>query len=105
MFTLKAGFLKKKPTCQTADWIYSLCTSWGLSVFYHVCLLCLQRPVAMQCLRQMQEPSFPCLSYMLPCDSHSQLFLSQLQGNNAVFWSGHKDERSAPTLDLLKSGF
>lgn len=61
-----------------------------------------KRPVAMQCLRQMQEPSFPCLSYVLPCDSHSQLFLSQLQGNNAVFWSGHKDERNYSVVNVQK---
>lgn len=67
------------------------------AVTYRVCV-CVQRPVAMQCVRQMQEPSFPCLRYLLPCDSHSQLFLSQLQGHSAVFWSGDKDDRSVSTL-------
>ncbi|TKS70402.1 Leucine-rich repeat serine/threonine-protein kinase 1 [Collichthys lucidus] len=51
-----------------------------------------KRPMATQCVRQMQEPSFPCLRYVLSCDSHSQLFLSQLQGHSAVFWSGDKDD-------------
>uniref|UniRef100_H3CMJ3 non-specific serine/threonine protein kinase n=1 Tax=Tetraodon nigroviridis TaxID=99883 RepID=H3CMJ3_TETNG len=50
-----------------------------------------KRPLAVQCLRQMQQPSFPCLRYVLSCDSHSQLFLSPLQGHSAVFWSGDKD--------------
>lgn len=47
----------------------------------------------MQCVRQMQDPSFPCLRYILSCDNHSQLFLSQLQGYSAVFWNGDKDDR------------
>ena len=47
----------------------------------------------MQCVRQMQEPSFPCLKYLLACDTHSQLFLSHLQGHSAVFWDGDKDDR------------
>ena len=62
----------------------------------HLCVcVCVvsQRPLAMQCLRQMQQPSFPCLRYVLSCGSHSQLFLSLLQGHNAVFWSGDKDTR------------
>ena len=57
-----------------------------------------QRPVAMQCVKQMQEPSFPCLRYVLSCDSHSQLFLSQLQGYSAVFWDGGKEDRLVSTL-------
>lgn len=60
--------------------------------------VCPQRPVAMQCVRQMQEPSFPCLRYVLPCESHSQLFLSQLQGYSAVFWDGGKDDRFVSSL-------
>uniref|UniRef100_A0AAZ3R3M0 non-specific serine/threonine protein kinase n=1 Tax=Oncorhynchus tshawytscha TaxID=74940 RepID=A0AAZ3R3M0_ONCTS len=52
-----------------------------------------KRPLAMQCVRQMQEPSFPCLKYLLACDTHSQLFLSHLQGHSAVFWDGDKDDR------------
>uniref|UniRef100_A0A674AEA6 non-specific serine/threonine protein kinase n=1 Tax=Salmo trutta TaxID=8032 RepID=A0A674AEA6_SALTR len=51
-----------------------------------------KRPLAMQCVRQMQEPSFPCLRYLLACDTHSQLFLSHLQGHSAVFWDGDKDD-------------
>ncbi|KAM8762163.1 leucine-rich repeat serine/threonine-protein kinase 1 [Acanthopagrus schlegelii] len=61
-----------------------------------------KRPVAMQCLRQMQEPSFPCLSYVLSCDSHSQLFMSQLQGYSAVFWSGDKDDRNYSVVNVRK---
>lgn len=52
-----------------------------------------QRPLALQCVRQMQDPSFPCLRYVLSCDIHSQLFLSELQGHSAVFWSYDKDGR------------
>uniref|UniRef100_A0A4W5NXL4 Protein kinase domain-containing protein n=1 Tax=Hucho hucho TaxID=62062 RepID=A0A4W5NXL4_9TELE len=52
-----------------------------------------KRPLAMQCVRQMQEPSFPCLRYLLACDTHSQLFLSHLQEHSAVFWDGDKDDR------------
>uniref|UniRef100_A0A3B4UE03 non-specific serine/threonine protein kinase n=2 Tax=Seriola dumerili TaxID=41447 RepID=A0A3B4UE03_SERDU len=61
-----------------------------------------KRPVAMQCVRQMQEPSFPCLRYVLSCDSHSQLFLSQLQGHSAVFWSGDKDGRNYSVVNVEK---
>ncbi|CAN9506910.1 unnamed protein product [Ophioblennius macclurei] len=61
-----------------------------------------KRPAAMQCMRQMQEPSFPCLRYMLPCDSHSQLFLSQLQGHSAVFWSGDKNDRNYSVVNMQK---
>ncbi|XP_070704804.1 leucine-rich repeat serine/threonine-protein kinase 1 [Pempheris klunzingeri] len=61
-----------------------------------------KRPVAMQCLRQMQEPSFPCLRYILSCDSHSQLFLSQLQGHSAVFWNGDKDDRNYSVVNVEK---
>ncbi|XP_032367721.1 leucine-rich repeat serine/threonine-protein kinase 1 isoform X2 [Etheostoma spectabile] len=61
-----------------------------------------KRPGAMRCVRQMQEPSFPCLRYLLPCDSHSQLFLSQLQGHSAVFWNGDKDNRSYSVVNVEK---
>uniref|UniRef100_A0A3P8N5J4 non-specific serine/threonine protein kinase n=1 Tax=Astatotilapia calliptera TaxID=8154 RepID=A0A3P8N5J4_ASTCA len=52
-----------------------------------------KRPVAMHCVRQMKEPSFACLRYVLPCDVNSQLFLSQLQGYSAVFWNDDKEDR------------
>ncbi|XP_074480599.1 leucine-rich repeat serine/threonine-protein kinase 1 isoform X2 [Sebastes fasciatus] len=58
-----------------------------------------KRPVATLCVRQMQEPSFPCLRYMLSCDSHSQLFL---QGHSAVFWNGDKDNRSYSVVNVEK---
>ncbi|XP_039980323.1 leucine-rich repeat serine/threonine-protein kinase 1 isoform X2 [Xiphias gladius] len=61
-----------------------------------------KRPMAMQCVRQMQEPSFPCLRYVLSCDSHSQLFLSQLQGYSAVFWNGDKDDRNYSVVNVEK---
>ncbi|XP_076586819.1 leucine-rich repeat serine/threonine-protein kinase 1 isoform X1 [Chaetodon auriga] len=61
-----------------------------------------KRPMAMQCLRQMQEPSFPCLRYALSCGSHSQLFLSQLQGYSAVFWSGDKEDRNYSVVNVEK---
>ncbi|XP_038548531.1 leucine-rich repeat serine/threonine-protein kinase 1 isoform X2 [Micropterus salmoides] len=61
-----------------------------------------KRPVAMQCVRQMQEPSFPCLQYVLSCDSHSQLFLSQQQGYSAVFWNGDKDDRNYSVVNVEK---
>ncbi|XP_068587263.1 leucine-rich repeat serine/threonine-protein kinase 1 isoform X1 [Cebidichthys violaceus] len=61
-----------------------------------------KRPVAMQCVRQMQQPSFPCLRYVLSCDSHSQLFLSQLQGHSAVFWNGDKDNRNYSVVNVEK---
>ncbi|XP_040888792.1 leucine-rich repeat serine/threonine-protein kinase 1 isoform X2 [Toxotes jaculatrix] len=61
-----------------------------------------KRPVAMQCVRQMQEPSFPCLRYVLSCDSHSQLFLSQLQGYSAVFWNGDKEDRNYSVVNVDK---
>ncbi|KAL6112664.1 lrrk1 [Pungitius sinensis] len=59
-----------------------------------------KRPVAMRCVRQMQQPSFPCLKYVLSCDSHSQLFLSQLQGQGAVFWDGDKDNRNYSVVNV-----
>ncbi|XP_058485313.1 leucine-rich repeat serine/threonine-protein kinase 1 [Solea solea] len=61
-----------------------------------------KRPVALQCVRQMQEPSFSCLRYMLSCDQHSQLFLSELQGNSAIFWSGDKDDRNYSVVNVEK---
>lgn len=66
---------------------------------------CLQRPLATQCLQQMQEPSFPCLKYVLTCGSHAQLFLSQLQGRSAVFWSGDKDGRFDSALPAAAPPF
>ncbi|KAM6981427.1 leucine-rich repeat serine/threonine-protein kinase 1 isoform 2-T2 [Aplochiton taeniatus] len=61
-----------------------------------------KRPLATQCVRQMQEPSFPCLRYLLPCDTHSQLFLSHLQGHSAVFWDGDKDNRNYSVVNVEK---
>ncbi|KAI3377257.1 hypothetical protein L3Q82_009162 [Scortum barcoo] len=61
-----------------------------------------KRPVAMHCVRQMQDPSFPCLRYVVSCDSHSQLFLSQLQGYSAVFWNGDKDARNYSVVNVEK---
>ncbi|XP_060898698.1 leucine-rich repeat serine/threonine-protein kinase 1 isoform X1 [Labrus mixtus] len=61
-----------------------------------------KRPVSAQCLRQMQEPSFPCLKFVMSCDSHAQLFLSQLQGYSAVFWSGDKQERNYSVVNVEK---
>ncbi|KAJ3593984.1 hypothetical protein NHX12_006316, partial [Muraenolepis orangiensis] len=58
-----------------------------------------KRPLAQQCVRQMQEPSFPCLRYLLSCDSQAQLFLSQLQGHSAVFWDGDKDDSCQMKMD------
>uniref|UniRef100_A0A674NR35 non-specific serine/threonine protein kinase n=1 Tax=Takifugu rubripes TaxID=31033 RepID=A0A674NR35_TAKRU len=61
-----------------------------------------KRPVALQCLRQMQQPGFPSLRYVLSCDSHAQLFLSPLQGYSAVFWSGDKDSRNYSIVNVEK---
>ncbi|XP_028981151.1 leucine-rich repeat serine/threonine-protein kinase 1 isoform X2 [Esox lucius] len=61
-----------------------------------------KRPLAVQCVRQMQEPSFPCLRYLLSCDTHSQLFLSHLQGHSAVFWDGDKDDRNYSVVNVDK---
>uniref|UniRef100_A0A672LW85 non-specific serine/threonine protein kinase n=1 Tax=Sinocyclocheilus grahami TaxID=75366 RepID=A0A672LW85_SINGR len=60
------------------------------------------RPLAAPLMRQMQEPSFACLRYLLPCQEHSQLFLSPLQGHNAVFWDGNKDDRNYTVVNLAK---
>ncbi|XP_026149127.1 leucine-rich repeat serine/threonine-protein kinase 1 isoform X3 [Mastacembelus armatus] len=61
-----------------------------------------KRPVAMQCMKQMQDPSFACLRYILSCDSHSQLFMSQLQGHSAVFWKDDKDDRNYTVVNVEK---
>ncbi|XP_041640649.1 leucine-rich repeat serine/threonine-protein kinase 1 [Cheilinus undulatus] len=61
-----------------------------------------KRPVAAQCLRRMQEPSFPCLRFVMSCDNHARLFLSQLQGYSAVFWSGDKEERNYSVVNVDK---
>ncbi|XP_067105188.1 leucine-rich repeat serine/threonine-protein kinase 1 isoform X1 [Osmerus mordax] len=61
-----------------------------------------KRPLAVQCVRQMQQPSFPCLRYLLSCDTHSQLFLSHLQGHSAVFWDGDKDNRNYSVVNMEK---
>ncbi|TSK53838.1 Leucine-rich repeat serine/threonine-protein kinase 1 [Bagarius yarrelli] len=61
-----------------------------------------KRPLAMPILRQMQGPSFACLSYLLPCEQHSQLFLSSLQGHSAVFWDGDKDSRNYTVVNTAK---
>uniref|UniRef100_A0A673KFU9 non-specific serine/threonine protein kinase n=1 Tax=Sinocyclocheilus rhinocerous TaxID=307959 RepID=A0A673KFU9_9TELE len=61
-----------------------------------------KRPLAAPLMRQMQDPSFPCLRYLLPCQEHSQLFLSPLQGHNAVFWDGDKDDRNYTVVNLAK---
>ncbi|XP_062868607.1 leucine-rich repeat serine/threonine-protein kinase 1 isoform X2 [Trichomycterus rosablanca] len=61
-----------------------------------------KRPLAAPILRQMQDPSFGCLRYLLPCEQHSQLFLSPLQGDSAVFWSGDKDDRNYTVVNVVK---
>ncbi|KAM9861302.1 leucine-rich repeat serine/threonine-protein kinase 1 [Aulostomus maculatus] len=61
-----------------------------------------KRPLAMQCVRRMMEPSFACLRYMLSCGRHSQLFLSPLQGHSAVFWDGDKNHRSYTVINVEK---
>uniref|UniRef100_A0A672SDE8 non-specific serine/threonine protein kinase n=1 Tax=Sinocyclocheilus grahami TaxID=75366 RepID=A0A672SDE8_SINGR len=61
-----------------------------------------KRPLAAPLMRQMQDPSFACLRYLLPCQEHSQLFLSPLQGHNAVFWDGDKDDRNYTVVNLSK---
>nr|XP_024655157.1 leucine-rich repeat serine/threonine-protein kinase 1 [Maylandia zebra] len=61
-----------------------------------------KRPVAMHCVRQMKEPSFACLRYVLPCDVNSQLFLSQLQGYSAVFWNDDKEDRNYSVVNVNK---
>lgn len=61
-----------------------------------------KRPLAAQLLRLMQEPSFACLRYLLPCQEHSQLFLSPLQGHSAVFWDGDKNDRNYTVVNLAK---
>ncbi|XP_058256583.1 leucine-rich repeat serine/threonine-protein kinase 1 isoform X2 [Hemibagrus wyckioides] len=61
-----------------------------------------KRPLALPILRQMQEPSFTCLRYLLPCEQHSQLFLSSLQGYSAVFWDGEKDNRNYTVVNAAK---
>ncbi|XP_049321416.1 leucine-rich repeat serine/threonine-protein kinase 1 isoform X2 [Astyanax mexicanus] len=61
-----------------------------------------KRPLAMLLLRQMQNPSFPCLRYLLPCQQQSQLFLSALQGHSAVFWDGDKDDRNYSVVNIAK---
>uniref|UniRef100_A0A8C2DDC5 non-specific serine/threonine protein kinase n=1 Tax=Cyprinus carpio TaxID=7962 RepID=A0A8C2DDC5_CYPCA len=61
-----------------------------------------KRPLATPLMRRMQDPSFACLRYLLPCQEHSQLFLSPLQGHNAVFWDGDKDDRNYTVVNLDK---
>ncbi|XP_064192700.1 leucine-rich repeat serine/threonine-protein kinase 1 isoform X1 [Anguilla rostrata] len=61
-----------------------------------------RRPLAMPLLRQMQDPSFPCFRYLLPCERHSQLFLSSQQGHSAVFWDGDKDNRNYSVVNIEK---
>ncbi|XP_059362036.1 leucine-rich repeat serine/threonine-protein kinase 1-like isoform X3 [Carassius carassius] len=61
-----------------------------------------KRPLAAPLMRQMQDPSFACLRYLLPCEEHSQLFLSPLQGHSAVFWDGDKDNRNYTVVNLAK---
>ncbi|XP_013855653.1 leucine-rich repeat serine/threonine-protein kinase 1 [Austrofundulus limnaeus] len=61
-----------------------------------------KRPVAMTCVKQMQEPSFPCLRYFLACGNQSQLFLSQLQGYSAVFWHGDHEDRNYSVVNVEK---
>ncbi|KAF4083035.1 hypothetical protein AMELA_G00135350 [Ameiurus melas] len=61
-----------------------------------------KRPLAMPILRQMQQPSFACLRYLLPCEQHSQLFLSSLQGYSAIFWDGEKDNRNYTVVNAAK---
>ncbi|XP_066557623.1 leucine-rich repeat serine/threonine-protein kinase 1 isoform X2 [Amia ocellicauda] len=61
-----------------------------------------KRPVATALLRQMQEPSFPSFKYLLPCERHSQLFLSSEQEHSAVFWDSDKDERNYTVVNVDK---
>ncbi|KAI7813751.1 leucine-rich repeat serine/threonine-protein kinase 1 isoform X1 [Triplophysa rosa] len=59
-----------------------------------------KRPLAAPLLRHMHDPSFACLRYLLPCQEHSQLFLSPLQGHSAVFWDGDNDSRNYTVVNL-----
>ncbi|XP_051969455.1 leucine-rich repeat serine/threonine-protein kinase 1 [Xyrauchen texanus] len=61
-----------------------------------------KRPLAAALMRQMQEPSFACLRYLMACQEHSQLFLSPMQGDSAVFWDGDKDDRNYTVVNLAK---
>ncbi|XP_056318574.1 leucine-rich repeat serine/threonine-protein kinase 1 [Danio aesculapii] len=61
-----------------------------------------KRPLAAPLMRQMQEPSFACLRYLLSCQDHSQLFLSSLQGHSAIFWDGDQDLRNYTVVNLAK---
>lgn len=61
-----------------------------------------KRPMAAQCVQQMQEPSFPCLRYMLSCERNAQLFLCPLQGHSAVFWDGDKSLRNYSVVNVDK---
>ncbi|KAG7278120.1 hypothetical protein CRUP_019430 [Coryphaenoides rupestris] len=61
-----------------------------------------KRPLAQQCVRQMQDPGFACLRYVLTCESHAQLFLSQLQGHSAIFWDGEKEHRNYSVVNVEK---
>ncbi|XP_037835926.1 leucine-rich repeat serine/threonine-protein kinase 1 [Kryptolebias marmoratus] len=61
-----------------------------------------KRPVAKRCVRRMQEPSFPCLRYLLPCEKQNQLFLSPLQGHSAVFWQGDHEDRNYSVVNVDK---
>ncbi|XP_073764155.1 leucine-rich repeat serine/threonine-protein kinase 1 isoform X2 [Danio rerio] len=61
-----------------------------------------KRPLAAPLMRQMQEPSFACLRYLLSCQDHSQLFLSSLQGHSAIFWDGDQDQRNYSVVNLAK---
>ncbi|CAL8404626.1 unnamed protein product [Boreogadus saida] len=61
-----------------------------------------KRLAAQQCVRQMQDPSFPCLRYLLSCDSQAQLFLAHLQGHSVIFWDGDKDDRNYSVVNVEK---
>ncbi|XP_042617266.1 leucine-rich repeat serine/threonine-protein kinase 1-like [Cyprinus carpio] len=62
------------------------------------------RDPSFACLRYLDPPVFAWGSqgYLLPCQEHSQLFLSPLQGHNAVFWDGNKDDRNYTVVNLAK---
>ncbi|TRY84280.1 hypothetical protein DNTS_013412 [Danionella cerebrum] len=61
-----------------------------------------KRPLAARLLRQMQEPSFACLRYLMSCPDQSQLFLCPLQGPSAIFWDAGDEQRNYTVVNVSK---
>ncbi|XP_039628634.1 leucine-rich repeat serine/threonine-protein kinase 1 [Polypterus senegalus] len=61
-----------------------------------------KRPLANSVVKQMQDPSFPALKYLLHCEKHSYLFFPAEQDHTVMFWDMEGEERKYTVVNIEK---